>query len=301
MHIWGAGLSGLIASAIFPQAKIFEARQRDEMTGHKALLRFRSTAVADAVGIEFRKVRVQKGLWSKGEFAQPSIMHANHYSMKVAGRLLDRSVWNLDAVDRWIAPEDLVDQLVERAGNRIAWGEPGTLWAAKRSPFPVISTIPMDVLAKMTGRAPEFEFERAGITVRRWRIHGADVYQTVYVSDPSTSCYRVSITGDLLIAEFIGHEIIDDFNVFEPFGIEAWRAQEIDTTRQAFGKIAPINEAWRRFFILGASQDNNVFSLGRFATWRNILLDDIVHDCSVIKRLIGADGYARSAHSARTR
>jgi len=35
----------------------------------------------------------------------------------------------------------------------------------------------------------------------------------------------------------------------------------------------------------------NVYSLGRYATWRNILLDDVYHDINVIKQLMDSDGY----------
>jgi hypothetical protein len=34
------------------------------------------------------------------------------------------------------------------------------------------------------------------------------------------------------------------------------------------------------------THEHNVFSLGRFATWRNILLDDVVDDIVQVKRLL---------------
>ena len=37
--------------------------------------------------------------------------------------------------------------------------------------------------------------------------------------------------------------------------------------------------------------DHGVYSLGRFATWRNILLDDVVKDIDVIKSMMGQDKY----------
>jgi len=118
--IYGAGLAGLLAGCVFQNAKIIEAAPRHNIS-HKALLRFRSSAVGDAVGIPFRKVRVHKGIWFESRFQQPSIMLANMYSRKVIGKLADRSIWNLDPVDRFIAPEDFIEQLVDRCESRIQW------------------------------------------------------------------------------------------------------------------------------------------------------------------------------------
>lgn len=296
MKILGAGISGLIAASVFPQAEVYESSPKHSPTGHKALLRFRSKAVAEAVGIDFRKVAVHKGLWSEGRYVQPSILHANRYSQKVVGRLADRSVWSLDKVERFIAPEDFVDQLVQRAGSRIHWATPAEFEAGAQ-PAPVVSTIPMNVMAGMM-RAESPSFGHAQITVQRWRIPGADVFQSVYVSDPATTCYRVSITGDLLIAEWIG-DLADGFNVLAPFGLTSADAEKLDTTSQRYGKISPIDERWRKNFILRLSNEKNIYSLGRFGTWRNILLDDVVHDLSVIKRLINDDAYGRSRHNAK--
>jgi len=298
MKILGAGISGLIAASVFPQAEVYEASTREKMVGHKALLRFRSTAVADAVGIDFRKVTVHKGLWSEGRFVQPSILHANRYSLKVVGRLADRSVWKLDPVERFIAPEDFIDQLIERSGNRVNWGTSFDLVKpARLSNEPIISTIPMNVMAGMM-RVESPVFEYAQITVKRFRIRGADIFQSVYVSDPLTKCYRVSITGEILIAEWIGEET-DNFNIAAPFGLAMFELEELETTKQRYGKISPIDDKWRKAFILRMSNEHDIYSLGRFGTWRNILLDDVVKDIAVIKRLINDDAYGRSRHSAK--
>ena len=76
MSILGAGLSGLIAAAVNPQAKVFEASSRDKQS-HRAVLRFRTPAVGDAVGIPFRKIRVYKNIWVDGKFYEPNIQLSN--------------------------------------------------------------------------------------------------------------------------------------------------------------------------------------------------------------------------------
>ncbi len=111
-RIIGAGLSGLIAAHAWPSVPIVEAQS--EPQPHKALLRFRSNAVSQLTGIEFKKVLVRKGLYSEGEYKPPTIALANQYSRKVLGRILgDRSVWNLDPVERWIAPENFQERLLD--------------------------------------------------------------------------------------------------------------------------------------------------------------------------------------------
>ena len=67
----------------------------------------------------------------------------------------------------------------------------------------------------------------------------------------------------------------------------------IETVNQKYGKIAPIDEGKRKALIGHLSTEHNIYSLGRFATWRNLLLDDVVQDIAVIKRLMNSDGYAR--------
>lgn len=310
MKIFGAGLAGLLAGVMFPEAQIFEAGSSDQAQ-HKAVLRFRTPNVGAAVGIEFRQVRVHKGLWLDGHVVQPTIQLANWYSRKVTNKLNDRSIWNLDAVDRWIAPEDLLQSLAARCAPRVNWNHTvlaGDIVTANREP--IISTLPMPVMAKMITTKELFqlmpEFRSAPISVRRWRVPDADVFQTVYFPSPYTTLYRASITGDLLIAESMsdtfGGQIGYEEELLTAFGLERGDVQPIDSVAiQRYGKINPIDDAWRKQFIFDLSQRHNIFSLGRFGTWRNILLDDVLHDISVVRRLIGVHGYDRARHNAGVR
>ena len=119
--IIGAGLAGLIAANAWPASTILEAAPAPRAV-HRALLRFRSDAVANLTGIEFRKVRVHKGIWSEGRFVQPNISVANRYAKKVVGRIAgERSIWSLDPVDRYVAPDTFSEQLVNAAQLRTFW------------------------------------------------------------------------------------------------------------------------------------------------------------------------------------
>jgi hypothetical protein len=265
---------------------------------HKAVLRFRSSAVGDAVGIEFRPVTVHKGIWFNNAFVEPNIQLANYYSQKIIGRIADRSIWNLAPAQRWIAPENIVAQMAERCQGRISWATP-----VQDSEFDAntdrISTIPMPQLVTLLPdqflSVPKFNY--AAIRVRRWRVLNADAFQTIYFPSPFVNLYRASLTGSLLIAEYIednsdwSAEQADE-EMFNAFGIDSATVDATDSVRQRYGKIAPIDDAWRRNFILQATLKHRVYSLGRFATWSNILLDDVLHDISVIKRLISGGAYA---------
>lgn len=296
MMIFGAGIAGLLAGCIFQTAKIFEAGH-ENTSNHKALLRFRSSKVGDAVGIDFRRVRVNKGIWHDDRFVDPNIMLANLYSQKVIGRVADRSVWNLDPVDRFIAPEDFIVRLNERCSGRVEWNSPVDIEDfAKPFDQPVISTLPMSLVAQFVGvDAPDFKY--APIVVKRWRVPNADVFQTVYFTDPATPLYRASITQDLLIAEYVGHH--DDYDLFAPFGLRESDCMLIESSSQRYGKIAPIDNNWRKRFIFDLTTNHNVYSLGRFGTWRNLLLDDVIDDINVLKKLIGTNSYDRMMQAAK--
>lgn len=292
LKIYGAGLAGLLAGCMFQNAEIFEAAPRNKVN-HKALLRFRSSAVGDAVGIDFRKVRVHKGIWMDNRDVQPSIQLSNLYSKKVIGNLADRSIWNIEPCDRYIAPEDFIEQLMQRCESRIAFDTPVT---ESEIAFDsrAISTLPMSVMLKLTNisnqSAPIFQAEP--IKVKRWLIPGADVFQTIYFPSPDTNLYRASITKDLLIAEYMDEE--DDYLFFNAFGLWSDDCVLVDDTKQQFGKISPIDNEWRKKFMFDLTTKHNIYSLGRFGTWRNILLDDVLKDISVIKKLMNSSIYERS-------
>lgn len=299
--IAGAGLAGLLAAHAWPQATVFESEPAPR-AHHRALLRFRSNAVAQLVGVEFREVTVRKGIWCGGEYVAPSIEHANNYSRKCLGRIEgDRSIWNLDPVQRWIAPENLYEQLVDAVDRRIRWGEP----CGFDEPQPIVSTAPLPVVLKVLGlQSDEYQFHRAPIHVARYRVPKCNVYQTVYFPAPQTSVYRASITGDLLIVEstvLLSPEFVDpdrrllEINdVMEAFAI--YDVEPLDEGEQRYGKIVPLPDAQRRALLHKLTSEHHVYSLGRFATWRNVLLDDVVNDIAVIRRLLRASEYEHRLH-----
>lgn len=295
MKIFGAGLAGLLAGCLFQRAHLFEASEPSKAQ-HKALLRFRSSAVGDAVGIDFRPVTVRKALWYDGAVVAPTPQLANYYSKKVIGRAIDRSIWNLEPAARWIAPEDFLAQMVERCAGRISWNHPVP---AEEFVGPAISTLPMNVAVGLTNEPTpmNIRFRHEPIVVKRWRLAEHEVFQTIYFPSPQTSLYRASVTGDLLIAEYAGAS--DDYDFFAAFGLDPSEALPIEKVSQRYGKIAPLeDDAWRKAFIFNLTSQRAIFSLGRFATWRNILMDDVLKDIGVLKKLMNSSAYDRQRHSA---
>lgn len=291
MQILGAGLAGLLAGCHFPNATLYEAGTPEKIA-HKAVLRFRTPAVGDSVGIDFRKVRVRKGIWYQNAFHEPTIRLANFYAEKVIGAIVDRSIWHIEPVDRYIAPENFQEQLIDRVGNRIHWNTPVDKETLLSFQGATVTTMPLSILAQWLTFPQKPEFSYAPIHVQRFRLPKADVFQTIYFPDPLTTLYRVSITGDLVIAEYV-RAIDRTYDFWPAFGIDAGQAEPIEVSSQRFGKILPIDDTWRKAFIFFLSHEHGIYSIGRYSTWRNILLDDLIPDLTIIKRLIGGSAYAR--------
>lgn len=299
--IVGAGLSGLIAAHAWPRAQVIESSPAPR-ENHKAVLRFRGEQVSALTGIPFRKVMVRKAIYSGGQFVEPNVRHANRYATKVAGRLIDRSIWNIEPAERYVAPDDLYGRLLANVGDRVRWGQKFEGW--KDRSHPIVSTIPMPSLLKSVldpDLPAPHEFKFAPIQVRRYKVFDCDVFQTVYFPDPKTQLYRATITGNTLIAEGMfpettaasAFETTDEADFLEQvFGIPG-KLMLVTDTHQKYGKIAPIDDTDRREWIHILSEDFGIYSLGRFATWRNILLDDLIGDIAKIKSLMSGDKYQR--------
>ena len=309
--IVGAGLAGLIAACHFKEATIIDAAS-GPMNGHQALLRFRTTAVSELTGIPFKKVTVQKAISGPdGLKATCSIKDSNTYAYKVSGGVTGRSIDNLEPVVRYIAPDDFYERLIARHQGRILWGKQFTAeYLAEHRAFPdgeVISTAPMPVNLSAAGIAHGTtfgSFSKSPIDVWRCKLKcPSDVYQTIYFPQADRLVFRASITGDTLIIESLqalpddarSTGLVDYQGVWETFGLQASQL-DLDSaakTVQPFGKIVDMPKADREALMHELTNSHGIFSLGRFATWRNILLDDVVDDIESISRLISASEYSR--------
>lgn len=309
MKIIGAGLAGLLAGNILRKMQPVIIEKANSLpNNHTALLRHRENKIAEATAIPFQKVKVQKAICEIVDGKQritttPNIIHMNNYSMKVTGGYHNRSIGNLDPVERYIAPPDFTKLLSH--GLDIRYGQDFKI-AKTKSKCPIISTMPMPVIANMIGVKLNFDFEYCEITVLSCDISGVDIdlYQTVYFPSPATKIYRASITGNRLIVEHIGANIIpenvqwfkDDYlrDILQhAFGILSDKIyfDNFSLKNNKYGKIKNVNSQERKDFIKYLTDKHNIYSLGRYATWRNILLDDVYNDVFVIKKLIESNGY----------
>jgi hypothetical protein len=223
----------------------------------------------------------------------------NYYCTKTTGRIIgDRSIWDLAPVKRFVAPETFYDQLVDTIGPRIRWSS--SVQKDALGDAPLISTIPMpSMLGLCAVPTSQKDFLRAPIAVKRYRLKGVRAYQTIYFPDPVLHVYRASITGSLLIVEYGNGDTGDTRKADEEmeeiahaFGFPTKQPIElIDESIQRYGKIIPLKTVERKRLLHQLTVEHGVYSLGRFATWRNVLLDDCVQDIDVIRRLLKSNSY----------
>jgi|TARA_R110000824_G_scaffold329881_1_gene516646 hypothetical protein len=310
--IFGAGLAGLLSGNILRNfnPKIWEA-QSSLPNNHEALLRFRTDRVGTSCAIPFQKVDVNKAVKYGNELSTvPDLFLSNLYSQKVTGGIWSRSINNLSPASRYIAPLDLISQMSE--GCEIECGRPLSSefleeHKAFDSDVPIISTIPMPALMKIIdwGEVPEFKSQK--IWTQRATIESPEcgVYQTIYYPDKLVSHYRASVVGQTVIVESIcepdrhaGQAIMEILR--DDFGIEARRLTDIHSGVQRYGKIMPIDEGIRQRFIFEMTTRYNLYSVGRFATWRQLLLDDVVEDIQKVEQFIrGNSDYRRKIKSQK--
>lgn len=281
-------MAGLLAGNMLRWA-IQEAKE-SLPNNHSAVLRFRSTLVGDVLGIPFREVTLLKHVLSTWD---NPIADALSYSYKCTGvRRSDRSIIKRDEVaKRYIAPPDLIQRMAQRCD--IIYGS--RFVAALGAPF--ISTIPMpDLMAALDYKPRPVFMYRPGWNITA-TIDDCDAYVSLLIPDEDVPIARISITGNQLIVEcYEEPEDTMDIAVMAAdfLGIKAHNLEDITMTNQAYGKIVPILEEERRDFIYWASTYHNIYSLGRFATWRpGLLLDDLVNDIRLIERWVNGDQYAR--------
>ena len=317
MKIYGAGMAGLLTGHMLRRFNPEICEEKEKLPhNHEALLRFRSNDVSTAAGIPFKKVKVHKAIKYGNKIETiPNLFYSNLYSGKVIGAYLDRSITNLEPVNRYIAPSNFIDLMAQ--GLNIEYGKSlnhmrcleanggEEIHFTKHSdPFPIISTIPMPIIMKIVGwkNIPEFKYKTIWSQKTIIKKPEVMINQTIYYPDPFVDFYRISITNNIVTTEYIkeprnsGPDIMGALR--DDFGIEAKELSSIITSEMKYGKLLPIDEKIRKEFILYLTQKYNIFSIGRFSTWREILLDDIVKDIKIVEGLLG-DSYKTKLQSEK--
>jgi hypothetical protein len=306
--IIGAGMAGLLAANMLRNHEpVVLERQPSLPNNHHAVLRFRTDDVAQQLRIPFRKVRVFKSC----DEPDP-IKAAMLYSRKVTGRYEMRSLIDLAPKDRFIAPPDLIDRMARGVTIDLGVHIGSDDCLVSDIIRPIISTMPMEALMDLLGyQGPRPAFlSHPGWTITA-TIRDCDAFVTRYLACARNLPYRISVTGDQLIIEGVGLDTPDSDiqQGRHNFAIKA--ANELGIVPAAidpmsvrfrvsrYAKIGELSAEDRRKakdFMFWASHEHNVYSLGRFATWRaGLLLDDLVNDIIQIESWISnPSAYDRS-------
>ena len=299
MIIIGAGMSGMLAAHYFRHLEPIILESQDSLpNNHTALLRFRSGVVSDLTGIPFKKVKVQKMISFEGaHLIQPSLYLNNLYSNKVTGSVRSRSLGNLDDCERYIAPGDFISKLSK--GLDIKYGQTVDDFDNAEDE-PIISTMPVYSLAKSLNYKDLPSLKSRPITTVSFDLSGdIDVFQTVYYPSARNPFYRISITGKRVIAEF--SEFSEDWDQEEllagllkivelDFGITG-TLSNVNVSSQKYGKLIECDTDAVKTFLGWATRKHNIYSLGRWGTHRQLLMDDVVQDIKKIDRMIHNKGY----------
>lgn len=313
MYILGAGLAGCLAAISNPKAIILEGNAKPTVS-HKALLRMRTKAVSHLTGIPFKKVTVDKFIYDddRGYQLTPTPFDIINYSRKVNSFISRRSITNMDPEVRYIPPPDFHYKLLKMLDGRIKYDSDitsineitisGSKTIYDREGVGVISTIPLPVMLKATNMGGDLDFTTESsdpIYVSRFLIDNCDLYMTIYYTSPDTDVYRATISGDLLTVESMMPIDFDAINceidmVYRSFGDLEIIATLDQNFKQTLGKIRPIDDDDRRNLLFQLTRKFEIYSLGRFACWRQILLDDVVHDIAQITKMINTHPYDRN-------
>jgi len=215
--------------------------------------------------------------------------------------ITENSIWNIAPSERYIAPDDLHSILADLCGDRVRWGTEISrpMLNELLATSTVVSTMPLPVLLKLLDKDVSLKFDYQPITVHRFHVLNCDVHQTVYFPHPENGVYRATLTGDLLTIESSGgHERFHE--VLESMGLRGDDLKVHETPhKQSYGKIAPIPNGDRKALLHRLTQEFGIYSLGRFATWRNILLDDVYDDIAAIRRMVNLSQYDHQLERAK--
>lgn len=318
-------MAGCLAGILNNKSMIIEANGYNEVGAHKAVLRFRTDRIGRITGIPFRKVTVRKAIWyGQREYARPEIRFINMYSQKVSNSFTTRSIVNLDSVERYIPPMNFHEILVNMCLDRIRWEAPIVGITTNHivlkggeeidrgighNVTPILSTLPMTVIGRLCEHPIPLKLNSKFIRVIRFKVPGADLHQTLYYPEPEREMpvYRASIVEDTLTVETLQ----DDFNpdnilgnvpirqVLDSFGLHPGDVKYLDHGKQ-LGKIQPIDDTVRKQYIFELTMMLKVYSLGRFAIWKNVLMDDVYDDILTIRQFVESGSHYDQFKSTAT-
>jgi len=319
--VLGAGLAGSVAYGALRSysPSLYDAKERrtSPLSDHHAVMRVKDPTIAQYLGCRAEKIMVTKEVYNaRTKMATPSCSNRlnNVYSWKLYGNIADRSIRNLGKAERYILRDYL------SFPKEVCWGHklvsvtnhPGKrALTLKHSQTKVklkydicISTIPLPYLLQALEESlPGYE---EGMF--RWEpIHVLQCdlalpvysYQTVYLPDFDFLSYCLhddfSNRSKEEILSVMRREL--DKILKSCFGLLEDYITNISVYKQNIGKILPIDDSVRKYFILTLTERYNIYSLGRHAVWKPLRIDDLLKDIEQIKKLISLRERSREYES----
>ena len=318
--IVGSGMAGAMAAGYYRHLKplVHEARKESgAMSGHHAIMWLKDSKVGVILGSPVEEVIVDKAVYYKGKlFDKEDITMSNLYSLKVDGCVEKRSIKNLDSAKRYVLKTDVEPDNVKYSSKLCKVDSENKLLTFVDSDGQTffqeynvcINTIPLPALLNIEGIADEFDkesmdFKSQPIYVSRSKVTPrSKVYQTIYFPEHCLNTYRASIEGQVFIMEAIdGHPKQEEVEeVCAAFGLDLSDLHSGQIYEQRYGKIESMNDDMRRWVIMHLSEKFGIYSLGRFATWKNLRVDDLVNDLDAINGMLNVSDIQR-AYKGRLR
>lgn len=319
IKIIGAGIAGLMAAYYFAKNgyEVVVLERKPTLTNdHSAVLRFRED-MRSFLPIPLEEAKLFKNICFGGKLHnQSNIFFNNLYSIKSTGALRERSINKLDTEMRFIPPENFYELLVLICkGVNVNFK---TNYAADKNDiledgWEVITTAPLPVTLKMLEISHDISFSSNSIDTWNYTLDEkfqSNVHQTIYFPsrDFMNPAYRISILGNRIVAELNTDLNINgrhDFDtaakiklqIKDAFGVDLTASASGKFRTQPLGKLVNINEETRKKLLYEITKDFGVYTLGRFATWREgIMTPDVKKDIMKIKQWISLkdiSGYDR--------
>lgn len=312
--IIGLGMASLLAKCYFKDAELIVRESELESFKpneyHTAVLRFKSNLISKISGIEMPHVIVRKEIVNAHNNKMSlDIAAINAYSLKVNGCLIERSITDADKiVSRYVPRDDFISRLWDNIDKEdiVTVNDDYDLNNFCEKDEAIISTIPLWKWYKEL-RNDGIDYNIKPIRVVVYKIPNCNLHQTIYFPFHN-GVYRTTIEYNKMIIEVVNDfndninciSFIDEpdrllFEVCKAFGIFDWSNFKLISDKvYHLGKMNTFNidDNRRKALILDLTLKKNVYSLGRYATMRNIGMDDIAEDILKIDKLIKIDNYS---------
>lgn len=300
--IIGAGISGFIAAGAFDEmydVTIVDAagEKSTPFADHKAVLRLRSDEIKNYVDCSLRQITARKQVLHDGILHDSPTSDMNRsYSLKCYKRVGKRSLNELGYVKRFEIENislkerykiQFKKQVVQIGSDRQVLFADGS----KATYDVCISSMPLPSMLNAVYGVAKRDMvpvlKSRPVFIKRCRLsRPINENRTIYFTQPDFP-YRATIAETVLIVESM-HPIreSDTQHVADVFGLSQSNLTDWSTHKQSYGKIIPLKTQIRQYILEDLSERFSIYSLGRFAIWKPIRVDQVVSHMQQIMALI---------------